>query len=260
MTTDSPYFQFNREERNHAAILYHLLLTGTENLKTFLNLLGQPETDVSSCELYFEYAFLRDMWHNMPETQKREWILSKLPSLRKELTEAKTTAEWNSFFEVRTKRASQDKIQSPANWVTKRIKGLNDDEIKEVNELKWCFNLKPDLVIKKTNGDVICIEAKLESKQDKYTCALNGDAGIAHSIGQLKCQQLMFTKMLGLEEKRIHPFLLVRGNSRPKGKDILTWEEVFAAMDKTGSHPFVAEWINRNEVYGSKLARRGTTK
>jgi hypothetical protein len=77
---EMPYASFMREERNFAAVLYHLLLSERAALTCFIDLIAQqvePAAQQSQClgilrghvaagkpaGLYFEYAHARDLWH-----------------------------------------------------------------------------------------------------------------------------------------------------------------------------------------------------
>ena len=253
---DHPYYTFNREERNHAALLYHLLLTGSSNLGAFLELIGHAsEPDLDQCEVYFEYAFLRDYWKRvLPTENKREWILKKLPPTFRELLHGKSVTEWNEFFKVRTSKASKGAIQSPANWVTKRISDVDHEAIKALNLLKWCFNLKPDLVIRTPGGKFICIEAKMDSKVSRYTCQLpptNGQEGSVYSMSQINCQREMFAMLPDAKVQTFIPVLLVKKKGSLAGVEYVTWSDVFEKLDKSKSHPFVQRWTDDNLIYKS---------
>lgn len=107
------YYSINREERNLAAILYHLLLL-EGNLGIFLTLIGTSHTpdELSKCSIYFEYAYLRDLWKkdnlwNVKEEtiaqNKKKFIIDSLKyfcendDIFAEI-ENKSTEEFNKFF------------------------------------------------------------------------------------------------------------------------------------------------------------------
>ena len=58
---DPNYSEINREERNYAAVFYAALLK-PGNIEMFLALLGIDETPGEDFGIYFEYAYLRDIW------------------------------------------------------------------------------------------------------------------------------------------------------------------------------------------------------
>jgi len=97
------YRTFVREERQFCAALHHLLLVRGPNLTRFLDLAnaamvasGQPRfadrhgVDVSSAQVYVEFAFLRDYWDSLglgvaPNDARRtllQEILGRLPNAR----------------------------------------------------------------------------------------------------------------------------------------------------------------------------------
>ena len=81
LRNSNPYYLFNREERNLAAIFYHVLLINN-NLKKFLLKL-QVDFPVIREEIgiYFEYAFLRDLWYENRQQSnefKKQLILDLL--------------------------------------------------------------------------------------------------------------------------------------------------------------------------------------
>jgi len=128
---DQPYYTFNREERNLAAILYHLLLTGEQNLGRFLDLVDhKPEWPLSKCEVYYEYAWIRDDWHRKElvlkpdvvkqNAEKRNWVVDRLPMGIKPPSSDNEIRAWNEFFGL-VKNPSVEHIQSPANWVLSRV-------------------------------------------------------------------------------------------------------------------------------------------
>lgn len=70
-----PYFTFNREERNLAAIFYHVLLINN-NLEKFLTKLKVEYPIIpEEMGIYFDYAYLRDLWfeyrHNSNDFKKK---------------------------------------------------------------------------------------------------------------------------------------------------------------------------------------------
>ena len=119
---DLNFIEINREERNHVAILYHLLLSGN-NLQKFLKISGiTGDYENSEIELFFEYALLRDFWERIKKddegnTEKKAYLFTILKDLilDKDKLDSFDTDAFNSYFGA--KRAqSKTIIASPANW------------------------------------------------------------------------------------------------------------------------------------------------
>jgi len=183
-----PYYTFCREEQNVVALLYSLLLNNSSNLKMFLEFLKIKTTKINTAnsELYFEYAYVRDLWHQFTSKNikqriknndtKRNFILSYINSKKIKIDNTiknnSSIEEFNNYFGCRAK--SKEHIESPSNWSVLKIKENiydNFNEKKDFIELckfKWSFNIKPDLIIKLDMNRVICIEAKLESNESSY--------------------------------------------------------------------------------------------
>jgi hypothetical protein len=80
------YFKINREERNLAAIFYHVLLLG-ENLKMFLSTISCKFPIIEKeMGIYFEYSFIRDLWYNIDQGNefKRKVILDLLQPINRQ--------------------------------------------------------------------------------------------------------------------------------------------------------------------------------
>ncbi|MCB0771611.1 MAG: hypothetical protein KDC00_14520 [Flavobacteriales bacterium] len=255
--TDRPYYTFNREERNLAAILYHLLLSGEENLKRFLELVDhKPEWSVDKCEVYFEYAWLRDKWHLMdkevnPNEVKRNWVEARLPPSIKPPSVDKGIRAWNEFFGL-TKKPSSKHIQSPANWVLAGIHpSVQGNAFRKLAMLKWAFNIKPDLVIITGDNRAVCVEAKVESGAGKYPTSKSDKAVwkarlAGEYIDQLDCQRNLFERVLdypvaspGSPNPSVRFVLL---DNEGKGQAVvkgLSWSAVFTEMKTLNSHAMV---------------------
>jgi len=165
------YFEYNREERNLAAIFYHaLLLEG--NLEIFLQKLGHPFPVLKSeLAIYYEYAYLRDLWFKIGDDNetKRALILDTLNPNNKDTLHNLSIFEFNHYFGAAPQPSSKF-IQSPGNWSISSFDAniKSNDEFIKASKFKWCFNAKPDIVIHTSNNSAICIEAKLESEEGKY--------------------------------------------------------------------------------------------
>jgi hypothetical protein len=220
------YSSFVREERHLAAILFHILNIYTEPgirgflskfIKTAMASAGQQWLADGKSVVYFEFAYLRDYWNKQlcSDVKKRDFILECLKnlgaqSLVKKLPPSDNWLEFNKFFmEVKGDKNSEKKsrsislnIESPGHWRPEAFKvsiekhlGVAEckEGIKAATYLKWLFNIKPDLVIQISEKRAICIECKYESRESIY-----GDKKGEH-IHQTKLQQILMTKILGLE-------------------------------------------------------------
>ena len=243
------YFTINREERNLAAIFYHVLLINN-NLEKILSKLdiNYPiiEEEVG---IYFEYALLRDLWYRTPKEDnenKRNTIIELLSPDNKEYLKFCSVLEFNKHFGA-VPVSSADYIQSPGNWSVSRFKDniSNNDEFLKTCKFKWCFNAKPDIVIHTSNNHAVCIEAKYESEEGFYPSKQSEKEefkrrGLAY-VGQAEIQK-MIMQLLGIESKFI---FLVQKSTDSKTHSILLWKEAFDGMDLTGCPYFITEWIKR---------------
>jgi len=253
------YYLINREERNLAAIFYTLLLQ-KDNLKRFLDTISCPfPINNEEMAIYFEYAFLRDLWYNIDKTDldlnkknsiKRNTIIDFLkPTNSSELSRL-SILEFNKYFGAVPRPSSTD-IQSPGNWsirfYNKNI--ADDDEFLKICRFKWCFNAKPDIVIHTTNNTAVCIEAKFESAEGKYP-SNDIEKGIFKErnkelVGQLEIQKMIMNDLLGLQTKFI---FLVQKRTPSDTHDTYTWKDIFLKLDKSDCPRFVTEWINRADL------------
>ncbi len=234
-----------REERNYAALLYHaLLLPG--NLQAFLARLGCGDVKAEACALYFEYAFLRDLWFSTPDEASRRAILrNHLPIRDIEQISALPVRELNEAFGVRG-HASENYIQFPGSWAITRYadKGFDNDDFLAICRFKWAFNIKPDLVIELGPDRAVCIEAKVESGEGQYPStdkdkALFQARGIPY-VGQLDLQRYMMDELLGMQTDF---WYLVQRVGTPTETPTITWAEAFAELDLTGLPPFAREMV-----------------
>jgi len=260
---DRNYSQINREERNLAAILYYALFHNN-NTQRFLRLIGDP----SSCEanefgIYFEYSFLRDLWHNIdyghdPASRndvKKQAIIRLLTPANADELRSKSTLEFNKYFGC-VPRPSAKSIQSPSRWSImgnprEGVKGFSqtiddNDLFEKACKFKWAFNIKPDIVIHKSRGSAVCIEAKLESREGHYPSSASEEEvfvrrGIHRKITQTELQTYMMEQLLGVKTR----FVLLVNNpkSRSESHKTITWRQVCSSFDTSGFHPFVLEWI-----------------
>jgi hypothetical protein len=273
---DAPYSTFNREERNVAAILYHLLLTG-DNLTRFCDKIGAPlDRDPSRVEMYVEFAYLRDLWHALQVASlasqalgvargqrhdkdlvaanavRRKLILDSLhPSAEADLAECSTIA-FNRHFGAA--RASSRYIQSPGRWtVIGLAKRLTDDaEFLRTCRFKWAFNIKPDLVVIDQAARAVCVEAKVESGEGSYpTSELEREefdrrfgAGQGR-VGQLELQRQLMENLLGFETTFVYLVQDLPGGAADSAAITMSWKDAFGALDCEGCQPYMKKWITR---------------
>lgn len=253
------YYIINREERNLAAIFYNLLLQG-DNLHRFLRTIScSYEINDKEMAIYFEYAFLRDLWCNIDKTGldvhqrnsiKRNTILEFLkPSNSLELNKM-STFEFNRYFGAVPRPSSTD-IQSPGNWsirfYDKNI--IDKTEFLKICQFKWCFNAKPDIVIHTSLDSAICIEAKFESIEGKYP-SNDIEKEIFYKrglplVGQLSIQKKIMEDLLGIQTKFI---FLVQHKTTSDTHETFSWKEIFDKLDTTSSQYFIKEWIKRPDI------------
>jgi hypothetical protein len=243
---EKPYFTFNREERNLAAIFYHALLINN-NLEKFLAKLNSDYPIVfEETGIYLEYAALRDIWFNIDKkdsNRKRSFILNFLQLENNDYLKNCSISEFNSFFGGK----SNDEIENPGNWsITKfSVNFTNDVEFLEVCKFKWCFNAKPDIVIHTSNKHAICIEAKFESGESNYPA--NGldtkvfnSRGIFKKVRQTEIQKKLMEEILGLQCKF---YFLVQNPQKSASHETILWKDAFGGIDLTGCPYFVEKWI-----------------
>jgi hypothetical protein len=241
------YYRINREERNLAAILYHLLLFDN-NLKKFLVQINSTfPIKEKETGIYFEYAFIRDLWNKIGNDNdlKRKVILDFLkPTNRTEL-EKLSCYDFNMYFGA-TRTLSVKQIASPSNWSIRHFDKYfpDKDEFLKVCRFKWCFNAKPDIVIHTSCDTAICIETKFESKEGKYPS--NQIEKIIFKrrglplIGQLSVQKQLMEEILGVHTQYV---FLVEKKPNPTTPEIWSWSEVFANLDTTHCLAFIKVWL-----------------
>lgn len=258
------YIELCREERNLAAVLYHLL-QDEERLLAFLRLAGVRDPDVAEAEVYFEYACLRDLWAEASQspdahldsrnTRLRdavvamlqvaiqavpslsgktgpEWASSGLPDLPPLAGGSSPCEAFNRYFIGESRPVSGHAIQMPARWDQAQFDRWaahgGPGFAGAVCLLKWAFNAKPDLVIDLGNGGIVCVEAKLGSGIGAYQA--RGSMGVFR-VDQLALQEFIVRDLLD------HPgscarFITVseRVPSPRPGWTPLSWRNVLAAL------------------------------
>lgn len=268
------FLKFAREERQFCAIFAHLLLQKGPNLGRFLDLANSHLADgipnpnlaprLDDAQVYLEFTFLRDHWNELDRgtPERRDWILSymsRVEGLREFAQRDLPTdpSRFNRLFAGESGARFRDDYAYPGRWTVQALADSFRQEphlVRELCRFKWAFNIKPDLVIVLPDAPPLVIEAKLESKEGSYPssyseCNLFDEMGLSR-VGQLELQGFMFESLLGVPCRSM---FLVRDPSpypQPGGVPLLTWREVFLAMDLDSSIPFVRRLIMENRHLG----------
>jgi hypothetical protein len=269
---EARFYKFVREERLFCMILAHILLEQPSNLSTFVETINERlHTGETLCstptkeallgsEVYFEFSYLRDHWFALGKNNnaKRARILALLSKVLQNYQSdpfPKSRADFNAYFlgKERGSRISRD-IVYPGQW---NVLALHDkfkdspEEFRAFCRFKWAFNIKPDLVLLIPGCRPICVEAKLESKEDRYPrdpqeCKVF-DTLFGPKKGrvrQVELQQFMFEHLL---DERCQSVVLSkkRGDLAPPTVS-LTWGDVFKRLETQRSHPFVGRLLTSN--------------
>ena len=241
---DKPYVDICREERNFAAMLYHLLLD-KDRLKAFLELVGDSTSSIDDVRIYFEYAHLRDLWAAVAAEAKRERKTANLNDRYRKIilrlfcgsTESNQLPtdckEFNEFFIGKGAKASAQQIQSPSRWQKSQFdtwcKEPFDRKFAErACMLNWAFNAKPDLVLHLGDNRAICIEAKLESKIDEYS--IKPARSDRFSMKQTEIQKFIIKDLLGYETRLV---VIEKKPNAAKSREVWShyaWKDVFEAV------------------------------
>lgn len=244
------YHTICREERNVAAIFYHLLLKGS-NLRRFLDLVGsslpvRPEETA----IYFEYAYLRDLWSARVREAPtaRSLIIDLLQPPNADDLMRMSVVEFNEFFGA-VPVPSRDYMQMPGKWSIERFGPhiADKDTFLRTCRFKWAFNAKPDIVIHTTHDAALCVEAKVESGEGQYPTKPSEIAEFVRRglpmQGQTDLQTYILRELLGIDAEFV--FLVAKPSARSASHRTVTWAEAFAALDTTGCPSFIAQWIDR---------------
>jgi hypothetical protein len=246
---DGGYYQINREERNLAAIFYHVLLL-EDNLFRFLEKVSCDfSVNPNELGIYFEYSYLRDLWKHIGNNNqvKRELIYNFLKPRQIETLKLMSTSEFNTYFGA-VPRASEKYIQSPSNWSIVRFKTniVDDDEFLKTCRFKWAFNAKPDIVIHTSHETAICIECKLESGEGTYPANKEEIREFRrrnlNPVGQTELQRYIMEDLLGIQTKFI--FLVQKSRTNSPSHSSLLWKEAFAGLNINGCPTFIKEQIS----------------
>jgi hypothetical protein len=251
-----PYFTINREERFFCATLYSLLVQKNDNLKRFVSFLNSrlerekdrvDEQRADDFEIYVEYSYLRDRWNSLHNNEEKWRLIFDSLQLSDTSLSRLSVPQLNAAL-VGFGEPSSDQIQNPGTWSISRYSNLfprdvqGNRDFERLCKFKWCFKIKPDLVIQVNPNRVLSIEAKLESREGTYPAPAYRKEWIEERhldpVKQTGLQSFMFDDILNM---RASLFYLVKESSRDRrdGIPVITWQEVFGELDLTGTHPFV---------------------
>lgn len=241
------YFEINREERNYAAILFAALCKplNTEKFLKYCGFEGQLGPDSG---IYFEYAYLRDLWSKIKvEGVKKEIIRQHLKIKGIDEVLNLPVMEINYKFGVGG-QPSENYIQYPGKWaIVKYEKNFQDNaDFLKVCRFKWSFNIKPDIVIHLDKDRAVCIEAKYESGEGSYPASdiekmIFKKRGIPY-VGQMELQKYMMEELLGVKTDFI---FLVFWKEKSVTHKVLSWAETFRSLDMGDMPPFAIEMVKR---------------
>ena len=266
------FYRFVREERLFCATLAHLLMQRGPNLGQFLRLVNDrlpegsnlPIIQLEEAQIYLEFTFLRDSWNFLGTNndEKRERIfklLSRVPGLGHYKSESfpSTIPEFNAFFLGSHGARIVSDIVYPGQWSVRTLFerfGKNREQFRNFCRFKWSFNIKPDMVVLLAGSQLLCVEAKLESREGWYPmvaqeCAIFDTLFGQRKgrVGQIELQQFMFEQLLASPSKSI---LIGRTARIGGGGDapvlFLCWKEVFRELDFDSSIPYVRQLIEEN--------------
>ncbi|PYU96193.1 MAG: hypothetical protein DMG25_02470, partial [Acidobacteria bacterium] len=254
---NEPYFQFDREERHMAGILFHLL-NHKDNAERVVHKAERNwEINLAEFGVYLDYSYPRDLWNKMgvkaeSNNHKRDVILGMLGSYRfdtSRLASLKEVKEFNAFFIG--PRASRKYIQSPANWSLTQIEtslrpqsSNSDRDLVTACKIKWAFKAKPDIVIHADRERALCIELKLESVEGSYPSEasekkLLRERGLFAEgkvlqlpMSQTDLQKFLMTELLGLDCR----FLFITRH-KTSGTECVSWSDFLGLLEPLPNPP-----------------------
>lgn len=243
------YFEINREERNYTAIFFAALCK-KNNIERFLRFFGFDGEISPDFGIYFEYAYLRDLWNKIPVDNneiRKEIIRKKLQISGIDDILNHSIIEINKIFGVGGK-VSSEFIQYPGKWAVVKYDGNfpDNNDFQKICRFKWSFNIKPDIVIHLNKNRAICIEAKYESVEGTYP-ATDHEREIFKNrhldpVHQIELQEYMMEDLLGVKTD----FILLQ-SKKEKGKTykIISWAEAFASIDMSELPMFAIEMTRK---------------
>lgn len=198
--------------------------------------------------VYFEYAYLRDLWSIIKQEGTKKEIIRRHLQIKgiDEILDF-PTIHINKLFGVDGIPSDQF-IQYPGKWsIVKNHEHFPDkSDFLNICRFKWSFNIKPDIVIHLDKERAICIEAKYESVEGTYPVSeyekkIFRDRGIPF-VRQTKLQKYMMDELLGIETD--FRFLLLKKSAGNTHKE-MTWAESFGCMNLNYLPDFAKEMVNR---------------
>ena len=244
---NSNYCEMNREERNYAAVLFAALCR-PGNPELFLEYCGFDSKVGADFGIYFEYAFLRDLWSKIGDEETKKRVIRENLSIDgiDEILQL-PTIEINRKFGV-AGQPSPDQIQFPGKWaIVKYAENFTDSsDFLKICRFKWSFNIKPDIVIHLSKSKAICIEAKYVSGEGSYP-ASEAEKSIFRNreikyVGQMDLQKYMMEDLLGIETEFM---FLVYKPERSETHKVVSWAEAFEAMNLEDMPAFAVEMARR---------------
>ncbi len=241
------YYEINREERNYAAILFAALCQ-PGNAELFLKTCGFAVEPGPDFGIYFEYAYLRDLWSKIEDEEIKKDIIRQHLTINgiDEILKL-PVVEINRKFGVGG-QPSEHFVQYPGKWsIVKYNKNFQDnDDFLKVCRFKWSFNIKPDIVIHLDKDHAICIEAKYESGEGSYPSsdiekAIFKERG-KECVGQMELQKYMMEELLGVKTDFM---FLVFKKEKSETHKILSWAEAFGSLNMSDMPSFATEMAKR---------------
>jgi hypothetical protein len=243
-----PYQDLCREERHFLAVLFALMNLDTEGLARFVarHLGGHEKVPIDeTTRLFYEYSKPRDLWAwiDREPGSNRKRPMKARDDIKRAVVKAGLMAfgdadpalpsSVEAFNALFNEKPNSGQIMSPATW---QMKGSAEGALfTAARLLKTAFKIKPDIVIETQGRPVVCIEAKLESREDRYDC---GES-------QIGMQRKLFRCLLGAD-----PVIILVSQRKGSGEaDLaLTWDEVFACFPKHAEAGWVLSAVRRLEI------------
>lgn len=234
------YSDINREERHYAAVLFAALCQ-PGNVERFLRLCEIHDRPGADLGVYFEYAYLRDLWNGIRNDDiKKEIIRQHLPIAGIDAILRQSMKEINQTFGV-AGEGSPHYLDYPGKWAITKFSATfpDNDDFLRICRFKWSFNIKPDIVIHLRKDRAVCVEAKYESGEGFYPSSQK-DRRIFHRrrlplVGQMDLQKYMMQDLLGVVTGFV---LLAVGTGVSKTHKPITWAEAFEHLDMSGMPSF----------------------
>ena len=229
------YSTINREERNYAALLFAALCL-PNNAQRFLKSCGYNQKIDAEFGIYFEYAYVRDLWYTISDEEiKKSIIRNHLKVKNIDAILNLPLKEINQLFGV-SGQASTKFLQYPGKWSVSKYHHhfLDNEDFLAICKFKWAFNIKPDIVIHLDKDHAICLEAKYESGEGVYPASTQDKKifkarGLANnSIRQIELQDYMMQTLLGIQTDFL---LLVPKQKNDSKYKSITWVEAFSYLD-----------------------------